>query len=66
MSKEIYRARAEVAVRIRNGQSAEEARRRLAAAKLEQYVSRVVAQAPVLTDEQVDRITSLLRKGAQH
>ncbi|WP_142031694.1 hypothetical protein [Arthrobacter sp. SLBN-112] len=61
MSKEIYQARAEVAVRVRNGQPVEEARRRLAAAKLEQYISKVVAEAPPLSKEQVDRIALLLR-----
>lgn len=38
-----------------------EARRNLKAAKLEEYVARVVAQAPPLTDEQAHRIASLLR-----
>ncbi|WP_258802637.1 hypothetical protein [Pseudarthrobacter sp. NS4] len=62
MSKDVYRARAEVAVRVRNGKPAEEARRKLAAAKLEQYISKVVAEAPPLSDEQLDRIASLLHK----
>lgn len=66
MSGAIYKARAEVAVRARNGKPTEEARRRLAAAKLEQYISKVIAEAPVLTDEQVDKIASLLRSGASH
>lgn len=38
-----------------------EARRNLKAAKLEEYVARVVAQAPPLSDEQAHRIASLLR-----
>ena len=37
------------------------ARRDLAAAKLEAYVSRVVAEAPLLSPEQLDRIAVLLR-----
>lgn len=36
------------------------ARQRLKAAKLEEYVARVVAEAPPLTDEQKHRIASLL------
>ena len=38
-----------------------EARRHLATAKLEQYVARVVAEAPPLTDEQLERVSALLR-----
>lgn len=38
-----------------------EARRNLKAAKLENYVSRVVAAAPPLTEAQADRIAALLR-----
>lgn len=37
-----------------------EARRNLKAAKLEEYVARIVATAPPLTDEQAARIASLL------
>lgn len=37
------------------------ARRDLAAAKLEIYVAKVVAQAPPLTDDQANKIASLLR-----
>lgn len=37
-----------------------DARRNLKAAKLEEYVSRVVAEAPQLTPAQVDRIAALL------
>lgn len=39
----------------------ESARRDLAAAKLEQYIARVVDAAPPLTKEQQDRISALLR-----
>lgn len=38
-----------------------EARRQLAAANLEQYVARVVADAPPLTNDQRARIAALLR-----
>lgn len=37
------------------------ARRNLCAAKLEEYVARVVAEAPPLTEEQANRIASKLR-----
>ncbi|MHC9294186.1 hypothetical protein ACRCUN_17115 [Mycobacterium sp. LTG2003] len=40
-----------------------EAKRNLAALSLEDYVRRVVASAPPLTDEQRDRIAALLRAG---
>lgn len=38
-----------------------EARRELRATRLEQYVSRVVAEAPPLADDQRARIAALLR-----
>jgi hypothetical protein len=38
-----------------------EARRNLKALKLEEYVSKVVAEAPPLTADQADRIAALLR-----
>lgn len=37
--------------------------RELAAAKLESYVARIVAEAPPLTPEQLDRVSALLRAG---
>jgi hypothetical protein len=37
------------------------ARQRLKAARVEDYITRVVAEAPPLTPEQRDRIASLLR-----
>ncbi|MFJ6355425.1 hypothetical protein [Pseudarthrobacter oxydans] len=40
------------------------ARRNLKAAKLEEYVARVVSKAPALTQEQIDRVSVLLRGGA--
>lgn len=40
------------------------ARRNLKAARLQEYVQRIVAQAPPLTPEQADTIAGLLRGGA--
>ncbi|WP_193048194.1 hypothetical protein [Mycolicibacterium baixiangningiae] len=40
-----------------------EAKRNLKALSLEEYVRRVVSEAPPLTDEQRDRIAALLRAG---
>lgn len=40
-----------------------EARRNLKALRLEEHIRRVVAEAPPLTDEQRDRIATLLRRG---
>lgn len=39
------------------------ARRNLRAARLEDHVQRVLAEAPPLTDEQRERIAALLRAG---
>lgn len=65
MSTDIYKARSQVAVASRRKDTAglEIARRDLAAAKLEAYVSRVVADAPQLLPEQLDRVAVLLRPG---
>lgn len=41
-----------------------DARQNLRAAKLEEYVSRIVSEAPPLRSEQIDRISVLLRGGA--
>lgn len=41
-----------------------EVRRDLAAAKLEQYIERVVSEAPPLTDEQRERLAGLLNGAA--
>lgn len=41
-----------------------EARRDLRAARLEDHVARIVAEAPPLTPEQCDRIAALLRPTA--
>ncbi|PYI39802.1 hypothetical protein CVS30_03845 [Arthrobacter psychrolactophilus] len=65
MSTDIFKARSQVAVASRRKDTAglAIARRNLAAAKLEAYVSRVVAEAPPLTPEQLDRVSVLLRPG---
>lgn len=57
-----YRGRVAALSRSRRPDDAEliEARRRLAAEKLASYVSRVVAEAPPLTNEQRHRIAQLL------
>jgi hypothetical protein len=41
-----------------------DARRDLAAANLEQYIERVVAEAPPLTAEQRDKLAAILRGAA--
>lgn len=38
-----------------------EARQNLKAARLAEYVTRVVSEAPPLTDEQLERVSALLR-----
>lgn len=62
MSSDILAARSRVAlaVRRRDPEAERDARRDLAAAKLEAYAARVVAEAPPLTEAQRDRITALL------
>lgn len=50
--------------RTNNDPDLVDARQNLRAAKLEEYVSRVVAEAPALRPEQIDRISVLLRGGA--
>lgn len=49
------------ATRYGNVEAVVNARRSLAAAKLEDYVSQVVAEAPPLTEAQANRIASMLR-----
>lgn len=63
MSTDIYKARSQVAVASRRKDTAglAAARRDLAAAKLEAYVSRIIAEAPPLSPEQLDRVAVLLR-----
>lgn len=49
----------------KNSPEAIEARRQLAGEKIMFAVEKAVAVAPPLTDEQIDRITVLLRGGAK-
>lgn len=58
------RSRVAVAARVGTPDEVTTARRDFAAVKLEQYVQRVVAEAPPLTQEQADKIAVLLRGGA--
>lgn len=66
MSSDILTARARLAVNTRHHPERDHAdlKRDLAAAKLADYVARVVAEAPPLTDEQKHRIASLLGAAA--
>lgn len=67
MSASVLKARSNLgnAVRRRDPEQIAEARRTLAAAKLEDYVARVLAEAPPLTLAQSSRIASMLRAGAR-
>lgn len=66
MASEVLQAKSRLGVASRRHDPEEiaEARRDLAAAKLAQYVERVVAEAPPLSPEQADRIAALLRGAA--
>lgn len=66
MSTAIQAARARLGSASRWGTPAEaaDARRDLAAANLEQYIGKVTADAPPLTDEQRDHLAALIRQGA--
>ncbi len=57
------RARVAALTRSRNSDDPAlvEARRNLRAIRLEEYVARVIADAPPLTPEQRDRVAALLR-----
>lgn len=61
-------ARSRLGVATRRGDAAQilDARRDLAAAKIENYIARVVADAPDLTPEQRDRLALLLRGGGHN
>lgn len=65
MSTDVLKARSMVAVETKRGDTAAllEARRELAAAKIAQYIERVLSEAPELTASQLDTITLLLRPG---
>lgn len=62
---EVLKARSAVGVAARSGDADKiaEARRDLAAAKLQAYVEKIVSEAPPLTPEQSERIAVLLRPG---
>lgn len=63
MSSEVLKARSAIGVATRRGdhEAILASRQNLAVAKLEAYVSRIVAEAPPLTPEQLDRVAILLR-----
>ena len=65
MSSEVLKARSAVGVATRRGdrEAIITSRQQLAVAKLEAYVSRVVAEAPPLSPEQLDRLAVLFRPG---
>lgn len=62
MSDPVLTQRARLAANLRHHPDADhtESRRDLAAANLEQYINKVVAEAPPLTSEQVNRLRILL------
>jgi hypothetical protein len=68
ISKAAAHHRARVAALSRDRQSGDPdlvgARRELRAVRLEDHVTRVLAEAPPLTDEQLQRIAGLLRAAA--
>lgn len=59
----VLQARARLGMAVRSGDAvaAADARRDLAASKIEQYVHQVIAEAPPLTDEQRDRLARIFR-----
>lgn len=68
MSTKVTQARSRLATLSRRSMAAttdqiEEARRALAEAKIVEYVEKVVASAPPLSDEQRNRIAALIRAG---
>ncbi len=65
-SSPVLKARARKAVAVRQGDAvaAEAATRDLAAAKLEQYIEKVVAAAPPLTSAQRSHLAALVGGGA--
>jgi hypothetical protein len=71
----VTRARSRLALEVRkqrrqgcDGESPNvvRARQELAEAKIREFVERVVAQAPPLSDEQLTRLASLFRGGGDH
>jgi hypothetical protein len=64
MTDQIRRETAAIATAVRLGRDPTDARRDLAAAKLERYVRVLVASAPPLTEAQCSKIVALLRPQA--
>jgi hypothetical protein len=66
-SPKVAHLRARVATSVRHGNhtAADEARRDLLAARLEEQIKRAVAGAPPLTDEQRRRLAAIIRGGAE-
>ena len=63
-----YKLRAQIAAHKSHGKPDDDpavvtARQDLKALRLEEYVRKVVSEAPPLTDEQRDRIAAILRAG---
>jgi hypothetical protein len=52
------------AERVGDREKADQHRAEMAALRIEEYVERVLAKSPPLTDEQRERIADLLRRGA--
>lgn len=57
-------AEAKIKAAVEKIEAAAEARRQKAARKLEEYIARVVAEAPPMTESQAARISALLHGGA--
>lgn len=66
MSTPVLKARSRLAIATRYGDSAaaHEARRDLAAAKIEAVIRKVTADSPALTGEQATHLAGLLLEGA--
>jgi len=62
----IFQARSRLGVAIRSGNkpAETEARRDLAAAKIAQYIEKIVAEAPPLSPEQRTRLAGIIQGGA--
>jgi hypothetical protein len=66
MASRALKARNQLGVACRHHPEQEtEARRNLAEAKISDYVEKVLAEAPPLTDQQRETICALLRTGAR-
>lgn len=65
--KHIIRLRGKYAMAVRRGdpEKIAETKRNLATANLEKYISKVVADAPPLTEDQREHLAALLSGGAK-